>query len=116
MNSGPSDIPFARAEVLTLLPNLQSSFKISAAREWMGAITEDRSTAVSGVMGRRATMAPVDIRVGKNTYHMQVIQDRVMTPLVAQMAVFSAIDATETSSGRSQRSRCGASGFRGRQR
>jgi len=99
MDSGPSDIPFARAEVLALLPNVSSSFKISAAREWMGTLTDDRSTAVSGVMGRRATMAPVDIRVGKNSYHMQVIQDRVMTPLVTQMALFSAIDATERAQG-----------------
>src|ERR1700722_2385637 len=99
MDSGPSDVPFARAEVLALLPNLSSSFKISAAREWMGTLTDDRSTAVSGLMGRRASMAPVDIRVGKNVYHMQVIQDRVMTPLVAQMALFSAIDATERAQG-----------------
>ena len=99
MDSGPSDIPFARAEVLALLPNVSSSFKISAAREWMGTLTDDRSTAVSGVMGRRAAMAPVDIRVGKNSYHMQVIQDRVMTPLVTQMALFSAIDATERAQG-----------------
>jgi hypothetical protein len=97
--SGPSDIPFARAEVLALLPNVSSSFKISAAREWMGALTDDRSTAVSGVMGRRAAMVPVDIRVGKNAYRMRVIQDRVMTPLVTQMALFSAIDATERAVG-----------------
>jgi hypothetical protein len=99
MASGPSDIPFARAEVLALLPNVSSSFKISAAREWMGALTDDRSTAVSGVIGRHASMAPVEIRVGKNVYHMQVIQDRVMTPLVTQMALFSAIDATERAQG-----------------
>jgi len=99
MASGPSDIPFARAEVLALLPNVANSFKISAAREWMGSLTDDRSTAVSGVMGRRAAMVPVEIRVGKNAYHMQVIQDRVMTPLVTQMALFSAIDATERGQG-----------------
>ena len=99
MDSGPSDVPFARAEVLALLPNLSSSFKISAAREWMGTLTDDRSTAVSGLMGRRAAMAPVEIHVGKNVYRMQVVQDRVMTPLVTQMALFSAIDATERAQG-----------------
>ena len=46
-------------------------------------------------MGRRAATVPLEIRVGANTYHMNMIQDRVMTPLVTQMAVFSAIDATE---------------------
>lgn len=113
MASGPSDIPFARAEVLAVLPNVSSSFKISAAREWMGSLTDDRSTAVSGVMGRRAAMAPVEIRVGKNVYHMQVIQDRVMTPLVMQMALYSAIDATERGQGGSTFTIRGHLDFRG---
>ena len=113
MASGPSDIPFARAEVLALLPNVSSSFKISAAREWMGTLTDDRSTAVSGVMGRRAAMAPVEIRVGKNVYHMRVVQDRVMTPLVTQMALFSAIDATERAQGGSTFSVTGHLDFEG---
>ena len=113
LDSGPSDVPFARAEVLALLPNVSSSFKISAAREWMGTLTDDRSTAVSGVLGRRASMAPVDIRVGKNVYHMQVIQDRVMTPLVTQMALFSAIDATERAQGGSTFSVSGHLDFEG---
>jgi hypothetical protein len=96
---GPTDLPFARAEVLALLPNLSSSFKISTAREWMGAITADRDTAISGLTGQQAKLIPVEIRVGPNTYRMRMIQDRVMTPLLAQMAVFSAIDATERSIG-----------------
>jgi hypothetical protein len=97
--SGPTEMPFARAEVLALLPNLQASFKISAAREWMGTITEDRSSAISGRVGRRATTIPIEIKLGANTYRMQMVQDKVMTPLVTQMAVFSAIDATERSMG-----------------
>ena len=97
--TGPTDMPFARAEVLALLPNLSSSFKISQAQEWMGTITADRDTAISGITGRRANLAPLDIRVGANSYHMNMVQDRVMTPVVAQMAVFSAMDSTERSVG-----------------
>lgn len=97
--SGPTDLPFARAEVLALLPNLSSSFKISRAAEWMGTITADRDAAIAGLTGRHAAMSPLDIRVGAHAYHMSVIQDRVMTPLVAQMAVFSAIESTERSVG-----------------
>jgi hypothetical protein len=91
---GDTEMPFARAEVLALLPNLQSSFKISQAREWMGSIREDRNTAIAGLLGRRAAMTPLEIHVGANTYRMSMVQDRVMAPLVAQMALFSALDAT----------------------
>ena len=99
LSSGATDMPFASAEVLALLPNLQSSFKISQAKEWMGSITDDRDTAISGLTGRRAALSPLEIHGGRNAYRMNVIQDRVMTPLVAQMAVFSTIDATERSVG-----------------
>jgi hypothetical protein len=85
--------------VVALMPNLTSSFKISTAREWMGTITADRDVAVSGLIGRQASLIPVEIRVGQNTYRMRMVQDRVMTPLLMQMALFSAIDATERSVG-----------------
>lgn len=111
--SGPTEMPFARAEVLALLPNLSSSFKISRAAEWMGTITSDRDTGIAGLTGRRAAMSPLDIRVGRNTYHMNVIQDRVMTPLVAQMAIFSAIESTERSVGASTYSIRGRAEFEG---
>jgi hypothetical protein len=99
LDEGSTDLPFARAEVLALMPNLSSSFKVSMAREWMGSITADRETAVSGLTGRQANLIPVQIRVGANTYRMRLAQDRVMTPLLMQMAVFSAIDSTERSVG-----------------
>ena len=99
LSEGSTDMPFARAEVLAVLPNLSSSFKISTAREWMGTITSDRDVAVAGLTGRQASLIPVEIRVGPNTYHMRMVQDRVMTPLLMQMAVFSAIDSTERSVG-----------------
>ena len=96
---GPTEMPFAQAEVLALLPNLASSFKISTAREWMGSITADRDTAIAGVTGRAASTIPAEIRVGANTYRMRMVQDRVMTPLLTQMALFSAIDSTERNIG-----------------
>ncbi len=113
MAAGATELPFARSEVLALLPNLNASFKISTAREWMGTITEDRNNAISGIMGRRAPTVPIEIRVGANTYKMRMIQDRVMTPLVAQMAVFSSLDVTERSVGASTYSLRGRIDFEG---
>ncbi|MEQ1945849.1 MAG: SpoIVB peptidase S55 domain-containing protein [Bryobacteraceae bacterium] len=96
---GPTELPFARAEVLALLPSINSSFKISTAREWMGTITADRDVAVSGVLGKQAPLIPLEIRVGQNTYRLRMIQDRTMTPLLTQMAIFSAIESTQRSIG-----------------
>ncbi len=100
MSVGSTDLPFARSEVLTLLPNLNSSFKITTAREPMGAITGDHTTAVSGELGRRVAMVPVSIDVkGRTKYSMQLANDRLLTPFLLQMVTFSAVDATERAAG-----------------
>lgn len=104
MSVGETELPFARAEVLTLLPNLAASFKISTAREWMGTITQDRSTSIYGELGRKAETVPVALTVkdGRRAplaYHMQLVNDRVLSPFILQMAVYSAIDATERTLG-----------------
>ena len=102
LSIGSTDMPFARAEVLTLLPNLSASFKISAARELMGAITADHSAAVAGELGRPARLLPVLLSVKaparggeERRYALQLVRDRFLTPFLLQLAVFSAIDATE---------------------
>lgn len=100
LSIGSTELPFARAEVLTLLPSVSTSFKISAARELMGVISEDRNTAVFGELGRRAAMVPLTITMkrasGKTTaYRMEMVNDRLLSPFLVQMATYSAIDSTE---------------------
>jgi SpoIVB peptidase S55 len=103
---GSTDLPFARSEVITLLANTNTSFKLSSAREWMGTISQDHNTAVSGELGRRAAVVPVSVSVSHNTkpmesYQMQMVDDPLLSPLLIQMAVFSTIDATERTVGAS---------------
>jgi hypothetical protein len=116
LSVGETELPFARAEVLTLLPNLAASFKISTARQWMGTITQDRSTSIYGELGRKADTVPISVTVkdGKRvplSYHMQMVNDRVLTPFIVQMAVYSAIDATERTLGLASYSVRGAAEF-----
>ena len=113
--TGPTNMPFARSEVLALLPATSSSFKISKASEWMGTITADRDTAISGITGRSASLTPIEIKMGANTYHMNVIQDPIMTPIVTQMAVFSSIDSTQRAVGPATYSLRGHADFEGGQ-
>lgn len=94
-------MPFARADVLTLLPNVNTSFKISTSRELMGVINQDRNAAIAGVFGERAPMVPISITVHgaglkkPRTYKMEFVSDRGLAPLLAQMAIYSALEGTE---------------------
>ncbi len=99
---GSADLPFARAEVLTLLPSLNTSFKISSTKEPLGVIAQDRDTAIAGELGRQARMIPVTIHVegaANSSYRMEIVNDRFLTPFLVQLMTFSAIDATERMAG-----------------
>lgn len=107
---GRTELPFARSEVLAVVPTLATSFKVTVPRQWMGTITEDRSTGVAGELGRRTELVPLSIEVLRQgstgtparaiSYRMEMVRDRLLSPLLLQMAVFSVIDATEQALGR----------------
>jgi hypothetical protein len=103
---GSTALPFTRSEVLALLPVMSASFKISAPKETLGAILQDRNTAIAGELGRAAPMAPISISVSRggkrqDDYRMEMVNDRFLSPLLVQMAVFNTIDATERTMGAS---------------
>jgi hypothetical protein len=104
LDIGATSLPFARADVITLLPNVNTSFKLSTAREWMGSISQDRNTAVSGELGARPLMVPMSLSVTRpsksvESYQVQMVNDPLLSPLLLQMAVFSVIDRTERTLG-----------------
>jgi hypothetical protein len=104
LDGGTTELPFARADVVALLPTLNTSFKLSAAREWVGTMLSDRSSAIAGEIGRRAHMVPITISVhsapsGTHDYHFEVVHDRLLTPFITQAAIFSTIDRTERTIG-----------------
>jgi len=104
--TGSAELPFARAEVITILPNLNASYKISSTHEWLGTMTSDRSTAVAGEIGLKASLVPVSISVAspgavERHYKIEIVNDRLLTPFLLQLALFSAVDATERTEGAS---------------
>jgi hypothetical protein len=118
LDIGSTALPFARAEVLTLLANTNTSFKLSTAKEWMGAIYQDRNTAVAGELGKKPSLVPVSIEVTSggrvvDTYRMNMVDDMLLSPLLLQMAVFSTIDETERTVGASSVRITGEAEFNG---
>lgn len=104
LNIGSTELPFAKADVITVLSTLNTSFKLSVPKQWIGTILSDRSTAIEGEIGRRAHTIPATITVrsavtGTHVYHVQVVNDRLLTPFVTQTALFSSLDSTERSVG-----------------
>ena len=104
LNLGPTALPFARAEVISVVASNNTSFKLATPKEWMGAIRLDGDTAIAGDLGKLPAMVPVSISVSRagraiDSYHMQMVGDPLLSPLLLQMAIYSSIDSTERSVG-----------------
>lgn len=98
--AGPSEIPFARAHVLTSVPSLASSFKLDEPGAPVGTIRQDRFAAIYGVVGDRAAMIPVHVHLDStlNTqtdYHFDLVEDPFLSPFLLNLAMVSTLSSTE---------------------
>ncbi len=102
---GSAELPFSRSEVITVLPSLDVSFKVSATKEPLGTIRSDGNAAIVGTMGRRPATIPVKLSVqgtaGLQTFRMEMIRTPALVPFLLQMVLFSAIDGSERTLGSS---------------
>lgn len=93
LSAGDVDFPFAKAEVLTPLPNYNSPFKISQSLGLAGAIQVDADAGIVGELGRKAVLSPLRVNIaGARAYQNEVVRHNVLSPFLVQMAVFSALD------------------------
>ncbi len=100
LSSGRAQWPMAESSVVTVVPNLNNSFKLAAGGNLVGSISQDRSTGIFGQLGEQPKMVPVRVRIHTSnnkveTYNFEVVTDAFLTPLLMKIALFSAISATE---------------------
>lgn len=103
-SAGPTDVPMSAGYVISLLPNVQSSFKLAVPLDVVGAFRQDRSTGIGGLLGERSKMIPVNVKLTTsmntvNRYSFEVADDRFLTPALMNFAVFNSITASERALG-----------------
>jgi hypothetical protein len=103
---GPVQLPFSKATVLSLLPNLNSSFKIAVPTELAGSITQDRSQGLFGTVGVLPKLIPLTINLKSSrnkleTFKYEVANDRILTPLLVNVTIFNTITSNERALGES---------------
>ena len=102
--SGATSWPMAESTVVTVVPNLNNSFKLATGGNLVGAINQDRSTTIYGKLGEQPLMIPVrlNVRTSRNkteSYNFELINDPLLTPILMRIAMVSAIQATERQMG-----------------
>jgi hypothetical protein len=104
---GPAQFPFAPAHVIVTVPSISSSFKVDAPGAVAGTIQQDRYDAIYGRVGEKTPPA-ISVRVHldstlnrKADYNFEMIHEPYLSPLLLNLAVTSALTATERSTGNS---------------
>jgi len=106
LSLGASDMPMSESSVVTVVPNVNNSFKLSVAGQMVGTISQDRASGVFGMLRQAPKMIPVKISVytsrdRKETYSYEIANDSFLTPLLLNITLFNTITATERGLGES---------------
>jgi hypothetical protein len=92
---GAVQMPLSRAHVLMTLASAQTSTKILTTVATIGTLTQDRETAIMGVLGDGPQMIPLNVTLdtpaGEKQYHFEVIESAQLTPLLVTTAAYNGI-------------------------
>ncbi|MEE2822945.1 MAG: SpoIVB peptidase S55 domain-containing protein [Acidobacteriota bacterium] len=104
LSIGYTDLPLAKASVLTIIPSLMTSQKISATGELIGSVKQDRATGIMGVMGEEPKLVPLGLRLRTSRnelkqFNFELARDRFLTPFLMTLILQNSIIASERSIG-----------------
>ena len=115
---GTSDLPMSESHVVTVIPNLNNSFKLAVPDAMVGSMTQDRSTGVFGQLGQAPKMIPVKIdletsRGQKKSLNFEIVNDDFLTPLLLNISIYNSLLANERGLGDSTIELSGEIGVKG---
>jgi hypothetical protein len=100
-NLGPVDMPMAKADVLMTLASAFQPNKMGNATDVVGALKQDRHSAIMGELGATAAMVPVSVKVrsfGDNNVvrnekdlHFNVFVHQKWTPYLMMLTLFNSL-------------------------
>ena len=104
LSLGSSDMPMTESSVVTVISNVNNSFKLAVPGNMVGAISQDRASGIFGTLGQAPKMIPVKInlhtsRNRQETYFYEIANDTFLTPLLLNITVFNTITSSERALG-----------------
>lgn len=103
-NLGPVEYGMAKADIITVVPAYNSSFKLGSVGSLIGAVVQDRTSGAYGEIGRVPKTVPLNITLTRESgpareYRLKLASDKLLTPLLANLAVASLIGAEDRAVG-----------------
>jgi len=103
-NLGSVDYGLTKVQVLTVVPSLESSFKMATTGELIGRVTQDRTSGVYGELGAFPKYLPLSLElqqspVKKKQFKLKLVNDPILTPALLNLGISSLVSAEERSYG-----------------
>ncbi len=104
LSLGTSDLPMSESHVVTVIPNMNNSFKLAVPDAMVGSMTQDRATGVFGRLGQAPKMIPVELKMETSrgqveTLNFEVAKDEFLTPLLLNITIYNSLVANERTIG-----------------
>ncbi len=95
LQAGTVSLPMTTSEVVATLASPLNAFKIVNTGDPIGAFTEDRDSAIRGVLGQKARMIPVHITVsgdrGERKLNLEVLDLAALTPQAVLVGLYESL-------------------------
>jgi hypothetical protein len=103
-NLGSVDYGLTKADVLTVVPSVESSFKLSSTGQLIGRITQDRTSGVMGEIGSFPHYLPINIEIqdspiSKKQFKLKVVNDPILSAALLNIGLSTLISSQERSYG-----------------
>ena len=94
------------SSVVTVISNVNNSFKLSVPGRMVGAISQDRASGIFGLLRQAPKMIPVKVNLHTSrdrteTFTYEVANDSFLTPLLLNITLFNTITSSERALGES---------------
>ncbi len=99
---GPVRVPMATAEVVTVVPNQWSSFKVANYGQVVGAFDLDRQAGIRGRLGARAATVPLAVSIRGATerqFRLAVAEIPSITSLLLAISTLACLDTASQAQG-----------------
>src|SRR5690349_3252776 len=104
LSLGASDMPMTESSVVTVISNMNNSFKLSVPGKMVGSISQDRASGIFGLLRQAPKMIPVKVNLHTSRdrtepYSYEMANDSFLTPLLLNITLFNTITSSERALG-----------------
>ncbi len=93
--AGPVRLPLSTASIVTILPSVNTSFKLGMSGTPVGTATQDRRAAVAGRLGATPRLMPFTVRVEQEgraqDFRFEAVEDRLLLPQLVNAAATNCV-------------------------